>query len=821
METVNNATQNYANTPAQNSVQQENEEIISLREMFDMFLFNWKWFLLSIIVCCALGYLYLKKQPKVYQRQAMMLVKEENGMSRRNSAMGTDALMQLNGVISGASVANEKYILSSHLLTKQVAKDLHFDVLYTLDNVLCDESLYDKRPFTIEFENPDSVRLSAFRVKVVNSNEVRIYDAAVAGMEDVDFDKTVRLGNRVVSPMGNFTITAEPKYIKNFEGEEIIVNHLDADRAANFVRGRISTDEVSKMSTLIRIICNDTNTKRAEDILSALLDAYKRSIIEDKNQLAQSTAEFIDDRIELISRELDEVEGHMADFKQNNNLIDISQNAQAFLQQSTTARQRTIQLQAQQSTIRYMLDHLKSKSEGKTLIPAISGVADAGIQSQINNYNTMMLERNRLVANSGENSSSIRELDTNLQQMKQAIITSMQGFLSSVDLQVRQARGEEKQLENMLSSVPKKEKKVLDIARQQAIKETLYTYLLNKREETALQLAISEANIRIVEHPYGSNAPVSPRRMTIALASLAIGVILPFGFLYLFSLLNMGVRGRRDVENYTTIPVIGEVPHVKEGFDKTKIMVSEKSTDTLSEAFRLLRFNLNFVDKNARVIMFTSTIPGEGKTFISRNFAQTLALAGKRVILIDTDIRKRTQTALYQASRKEGLTSYLNGTENDLTNLILPGDDKYNVDLLPAGVRPPNPAELLMSSRFDELIVELKKIYDYIIIDNVPALVVADAGIVNRVAELTIYVIRDRKIDRRYLTDLERLHQENKFNNLTILLNDVHVEKRTYGYGYGNYGYSYRYGYGYSYGYGYGNPTSSNRKSFRRRDHRK
>ena len=276
----------------------------------------------------------------------------------------------------------------------------------------------------------------------------------------------------------------------------------------------------------------------------------------------------------------------------------------------------------------------------------------------------------------------------------------------------------------------------------------------------------------------------------------------------------MGVRGRRDVENYTTIPVIGEVPHVKEGFDKTKIMISEKSNDTLSEAFRLLRFNLNFVDKNARVIMFTSTIPGEGKTFISRNFAQTLALAGKRVILIDTDIRKRTQTALYQASRKEGLTSYLNGTENDLTNLILPSDDKYNVDLLPAGVRPPNPAELLMSSRFDELIVELKKIYDYIIIDNVPALVVADAGIVNRVAELTIYVIRDRKIDRRYLTDLERLHQEHKFNNLTILLNDVHVEKRTYGYGYGNYAYSYRYFYGYGYGYG-------NRKSSRRRDHRK
>lgn len=305
------------------------------------------------------------------------------------------------------------------------------------------------------------------------------------------------------------------------------------------------------------------------------------------------------------------------------------------------------------------------------------------------------------------------------------------------------------------------------------------------------------------------------------MGAFAMGMILPFGFLYFISLLNMGVRGRRDVENYTTIPVIGEIPHVKEGFDKTKIMVSEKSTDTLSESFRLLRFNLSFVNKNARVIMFTSTIPGEGKTFISRNFAQTLALAGKRVVLIDTDIRKRTQTALYLAKSKEGLTSYLNGTETDINKLIVPGDDRYNVDLLPAGVRPPNPAELLMSSRFDELIEELKKIYDYIIIDNVPALVVADAGIVNRVAEMTIYVIRDRKIDRRYLTDLERLHQEKKFNNLTILLNDVHVEKRSYGYGYGNYAYSYRYGYGYGYGAGYGNPTQQRRThSFRRRDNR-
>ncbi len=817
METTNNVNQNLINGAAQaNAVaQQEEESGLSLREIFDMVIYNWAWYVLSLIICGGLGYLYLKSQPVVYQRQAMMLVKDEQGGSRGRSALGTDALMQLNGVISGASIANEVYILSSHQLSKQVAKDLHFDVIYTHDKLLCDDVLYEARPFTITFENPDSVIPSAFRVRVISNKEVTITECAVAGMSEVDYTKTIKLGDRVLSPMGVFTITAEPKYIDSFVGQEIIVSHLNETSAANFVRGRVQTSEFSKTSSLVNLTCNDTNIKRAEDILSALLEAYKRSIIEDKNLLAQSTAAFIDERIQLISRELDEVENDMAAYKQGNKLVDVNANAQAFLSQSTTARQRTIGLMAQKSTVEFMLDHLKSKSEGNGLIPNISGVGDASIQSQISSYNTMMLERNRLAANSNDNSTTISQMDINLKQMKQTIIVSLQGFLASLELQVRQAQNEEKKMEDMLTSVPPKEKKVLDIARQQAIKETLYTYLLNKREETSLQLAISEANIRIVEQPFGSNSPISPKRSMIMMAAGVMGLALPFGIFYLLTLLNMGVRGRRDIEAYTTIPVIGEIPHVMEGFDKTKIMVSEKSTDTLSEAFRLLRFNLSFVNKDAKVIMFTSTIPNEGKTFISRNFAQTLALAGKRVILIDTDIRKRTQTHLYQAQRKEGLTSFLNGSEDDLKSLIVKGDDKYRVDLLPAGVRPPNPAELLMSERLDQMVAELKKKYDYVIIDNVPALVIADAGIVNRVAEMTIYVIRDRKIDRRYLTDLERLHKENKFNNLTILLNDVHVEKRNYGYGYGNYAYSYRYGYGYKYGYGYGN-TPGHKRSSRR-----
>ena len=798
MESVNKMNQSYTTSSAQSGTQ-DSDDMISLREIFDIFYYNWKWFILSVVICLALSRLYLATQSNVYQRQAVMLVKDDG--SGRRGAISTDALMSLNGVFAGSSVKNEVYILRSHLLIKEVVKKLHLDVTYALDGVLHDESLYEVKPFEIQFqEDGDSVKSATFEVRVLNKNEVQISKMRTKD-EKFSFDKVVRYGQSVKTPVGTLTVIPYPEHYAEFEGQNIIVTHYNLEYATMLVAKQITTGAIDKESTLVRLECIDTNIKRADDILNSLLEAYKQSIIIDKNRMAQSTADFIDERIKLISKELSDVESELAQFKQGNNLVDISQNAQAFLTQSTSARQRTVQLQAQQSTLNYLLEHLLVNSEGNSLIPSLGGVTDVGIEAQIQKYNDMMLQRNRLVENSGENTPTVKEMDANLREMKQAIIVSVKGYTSSIDLQVRQALREEKDLQGTLASVPQKEKQVIDISRQQIIKETLYTYLLNKREETALQLAINEANIRIIEYPFGNPLPISPRRVVVMLAALLIGCVLPFFLIYTINLLDVGVRGRRDIETYTTIPIIGEIPHVMEDFDKTKIMVDEKSNDPLSEAFRLLRFNLNFVAKDARVIMFTSTIPSEGKTFISRNFAQTLALAGKRVILMDTDIRKRTQTALYNASRKEGLTSYLTDSETDLNALIIRGDDKYKVDLLPAGVRPPNPAELLMSNRLEQLIEELKEIYDYIIVDNVPAQVVADAGIVNRIADLTIYVVRENKIDRRYLPELERLHKENKFRNLTILINDTHIEKKSYGYGYRPY----------TYAYGYGNENTSSR----------
>ena len=801
-------------TTIQTEQQQESEEMLSLRDILDIFVFNWKWFIASIIVCTALGYLYLSSKSNIYQRQAVMLVKDDNGSygSRRG---GTDALMQLNGVMMGTSVENEVYILQSHLLMKEVARNLNLDINYSYKHHLKTIRLYDVKPFTAEFDSVETSLPFSFMVEILG-DKARIFDMhhAAAGKEEIDFDETVAFGQPVELPYcGKVTLLADSAYIRQFIGEEIKLTRMTIEGAAYSYGGALSAEPMSKMGSLVRISYADSNIHRAEDIINAVLDAYKNSIIRDKNILAESTANFINERIDLISKDLNQVESQMAQFKQSNKLVDVQGDANIFLQQSNQALQRSIQLESQIGVVQYLLEELRNKAKGNDLIPTLGGLTDAGIQQQIVKYNELMLERNRLSDNTSESSPKFAQVTQNLYHMRQTIIASTEAYLSSLRVQLRRAQQEENRVNSRISAVPAKEKQAMDIQRQQAIKETLYTYLLNKREETALQLAITEANIRIVELPFGSNAPISPKRNMILLVAFVIGIALPFAFFYIRNLLNMSVRGRKDIETYTKIPVVGEIPHRKEGISDAEILVGEQKTDTINEAFRMLRFSLGFIKKDARVIMFTSTIPGEGKTFISRNFAVTLGMTGKKVVLVDTDIRKRTQSKLSGMTRREGLTSYLSGATDDVRSLVVSESPEYNVDVLPAGVTPPNPSELLMSERLEQLIEELKKYYDYVVIDNVPAQVVADAGIVNRVAEVTLYVIREGKIDRRYLPELQRLYAEHKFNNLCIILNDSKMEQKRYGYGYGRYGYGYGYGYSYGYGYGYSDSEADKKRN--------
>ncbi|MBQ9284929.1 MAG: polysaccharide biosynthesis tyrosine autokinase [Bacteroidaceae bacterium] len=766
----------------------EAEDMLSLRDIVDIFTSHWKWFVASVLLCLALGRVYLAMQPRIYKRSAVMLVKDD-GTSGSRGRGGTDALMQLNGVMMGSSVKNEVYIIQSHQIMKEVVRQLHLDVTYSYKQRLRWLNLYDVKPFTVQFDSVETEHPFRFTAKVAG-DKVHVYDVVTSAGEQ-SFDKYVPLNTKVKTPFGPATFVPDERYIKQFDGKEIFVSRRTVEAAAYAYGSRLSASEVDKESTLVGLTFTDHNIRRAEDILNAVLEAYKRNIIIDKNLIAKSTAEFIDERIQIIAKDLSRVEGELATYKQANRLTSLKEDANAFLQQSAAARQRSIQLESQVGVVQFLLEDLRSNAQGNRLIPSLGGLTDAGIQSQISKYNEAMLERNRLFEGAGENHKRVQQLEEALSQMRSAIIASTGAYLSSLNVQLGRAKQEEAGLSYNLSAVPQKEKDIIDISRQQNIKETLYTYLLNKREETALQLAITEANIRVIESPFGSNAPISPRSKVILLVALLIGILLPFAFFYVRDLLNMTVRGRKDIENFTTIPIVGEVPHHKDGGDDSEIVVGDQKTDSVNEAFRVARFNLGFINKDSQVLMFTSTMAGEGKTFISRNFAVTLALSGKKVVLVDADIRKRTQSRLSGNRHSHGLTSYLQGGVTDLDQLIVKDTTNANVDLLPAGATPPNPSELLLSERLEQLIEELKQRYDYVVIDSVPAQAVADAGIVNRVADTTIYVVREGKVDRRFLPELERFYKEKKFKHLCILLNDAHINKKQYGYGYGNYSYGY------------------------------
>lgn len=785
------------------------EDGLNLRDWLDIVLRNWKWIALSAVLCAGLAYLYLCTVTPTYQRQAVMLVKDEKGKGMSSGTTGDlNAAMDLSGFGMGNSVENEVYILKSYQLMHEVVNRLNLNVSYSIRQGLRRVALFREAPFTLTLDR-EPMHGVTLNVEVGKSS-VYLHDMKING-EAVAFNKMVPYGQEVKTPVGVMKLTANAKWPVEFDGQVVKVAIGNLENTTNAYRSRLETEQVAKQSTLVNITLKDENIDRADAILSMLLKAYSESIVEDKNRVATNTAKFVDERVRIISEELGDVEERLTKFKQANRLVDIQANSALYLQEGSKAKDETVQIEAQLGVAKYLRDYLTDVTKQRELIPNVVNTNDMSLNAQVQEYNRMMLQRNRLASNSSEENSVVQELNRDLAALRGSIEGTLNSNINALQLRLNKSRSVQSQTTGNIAAIPAQEKYSLDVQRQQAIKEALYTFLLNKREETNLQLAVTEANIRVVEAPFGSRAPIAPKSAMILLAAFLVGCILPLVYFRLREFLDTGVRGRKDIEDQTTLSVLGDIPSRHHTQEDSDIVVSETNNDRLTEAFRILRSNLEFANKDARVLMFTSTIAGEGKTFVSRNMAMTLAISGKKVVLVDTDIRKRTQSKLSGVRNESGVSTYLSSITENPDEIIRPGQIAGKVDVVPAGTVPPNPSELLMSDRLDKMIAELRKRYDYVILDNVPAQVVADAGIVNRVADLTLYVVRVGVMDRRYLPELERLHREKKFKNMYVILNDSSV-KNHYGYGYG-------YGYGYSYGYGYGYYTDEdgNKKKYKKR----
>ncbi|MBU3834242.1 MAG: polysaccharide biosynthesis tyrosine autokinase [Candidatus Phocaeicola merdigallinarum] len=773
-----------------NPSSRKNDTGINLVDLLAYFASKWKWFLLSVLVCGGIAWYHYARSPLVYFRSATVIIKDP---SNKTSTTGLD---RFDNIINKVNVANEILQFRSKKLMREVLQRLHADISYQLEDGLRSNELYNQSPVLLSF--PDALPEQHFAFTVTLKDKKSLVLSDFTGI-DVKSDFTVEMYDTVTLSRGMRVVATPTNYYNDsWTGTPIRVAKLPMESMVNYYKSALGIQQEEEESSILTLALKDGSAARAEDILNTLINVYNEEAIKDKNQVAVNTADFINDRLIIIENELGGVESELETFKQRNQIVDIASSAGMYMSESQKYNTDALELETQLRLANFIKDYLTDPAKETDLIPSNTGIGDMNIESQINLYNTAKLKRDHLIDDSSANNPVVLELNNSLRAMKQNIIRAVDNMIVSLNVQRSDAQSREMRAQNRITSIPTKERKMLSIERQQKVKEALYLFLLNKREENALSQAMADNNARVIDGAEGSNSPISPNRNRILLLGLLVGLAIPslacLGILFL----DTRVHSRKDVEGIVSVPYLGEIPQDKEAGKLNEqespfLLAKEQRDSTVSEAFRILRTNMAFMarkDFPQQVIIFTSLNEGAGKTFISKNLGMSLVLAKKKVILIDMDIRRGTLSRQFHL-HKTGLTNYLADATLSAEDIILHQD---GFDIIAAGAIAPNPAELLMDERLDKLVTELRRRYDYIVVDSVPVGIIADATISNRIADLTIFVARAGRLDRRQLPEIEQLYKENKLHNMALVLNGADLHRR-YGY-YGYYGYSYKYGYG-------------------------
>jgi tyrosine-protein kinase Etk/Wzc len=555
----------------------------------------------------------------------------------------------------------------------------------------------------------------------------------------------------------------------------------------------IKIEPVNKTSNVILISLRDAVKEKAAAIVNNLIKQHNADAIADKNLVSKNTAEFINDRIKYITAELSAVEGDAEEFKTRHGLVDVESEAKLFLQTGTSSEQGILEANTQKALSDYMYDYIVQHNAAGDLIPSNLGLNDVSVANMITEYNKLVLDRNRILKNSSDKNPVVENLDAQLAGIRKSIKESLFNYQAALEIKIKELNRQETGINSKIATVPKYEREYRIIQRQQQIKETLYLYLLQKREETNIALAVTVANTKVIDKAYSNGEPVAPKRKVIYFTALLLGLIIPIIAFYIIDVLDNKVHGKHDVDR-TGVPFLGDIP-VSDS--KTKMVVSRGGNSSIAEAFRLLRTNVDFMlgktKSKGRTIFLTSTLGKEGKSFIALNLAASIAISGKKVLLIGMDVRAPKILEYLEMDAKEGLTNYVSDPSVQLEHIILKARTVENLDILPSGSIPPNPAELLMSPRIKTMFETVADLYEYIIVDTAPIGMVTDTLLVSSYADAFVYVVRAYFLDKRLLSVPGDLFKDKRLPNMAILINGTDKEK---GYGYG-------YGYGYG-GYGYG-----------------
>ena len=792
-------------TPNNPTKPKQTDDFIRIQDLFYLCVSKWYWFVISLAVTISVAVIYLLTTPPVYTRSASLLIKEDskgNSVSDAAGVLGDIDLFQ-----TSTNVNNEMQSLQSPAAMLDVVKRLHLDVCYHTDGRFYKKVLYGKScPYTVSFNDLRDNESVDFTINPSEKGQVVLTDFSRDG-EDLDGEVTATLNDTTDTPVGKLIVMVAVDSV-TYESP-VYVSRIGYQDATGDYASNLSVSLNDEKSTVINLSFKDVCIQRAEDVLNTVIAIYNENWIKDKNQIAVSTSQFISDRLGVIEQELGNVDENISSYKSEHLLPDVQAAASMYMAQSSETNAQILALNTQLSMARYIRNYLTNATSKNQLLPANSGIESPGIEQQIANYNTAQLRRNDLVANSSEKNPLVVDMDQSLENMRHAIITSIDNHITTLNTQLRSLRQSEQQTTARIAANPTQGKYLLSVERQQKVKEALYLFLLQKREENELSQAFTAYNTRIITPPTGSLKPTSPVKKNIALVAFALGILIPIVIIFIRENMNTKVRGRKDLESLS-VPFVGEIPLAESGKKKKgvhtskEIIIRQGKRDIMNEAFRVLRTNLEFIldakeDKNkASVTLITSFNLGSGKTFLTMNTAATFAMKGKRVLVVDGDLRHGSASA-YVGTPKKGLSDYLGKRENNVEDLIVEKENYPGLFVLPVGTIPPNPTELLAEPRLAELMEKMRSRFDYILIDCPPVDIVADTQIIEKLADRTVFIVRAGLLERDMLPQLQSDYDGKRFKNMALVLN-------------GTIGGSSRYGYRYGYKYGYGSKSYYNSK---------
>ena len=778
---------------------QTKQNQFNLKEFWQLCLGNWPWFIASLLLAMALAFLYLKKKQPVYVRTTEVMIKEDS-KSGRSLGSQLGSLGEMGVFSSSSNVNNELLAIKSPYVMLEVVRRLHLDVNYRVGRFR-KRTLYGSTlPAIVTFPNLTDLDYVSLKMELKKDGTFNMSDIAKNDtVYEGEYSGTINTAVR--TPVGDLLVTSGLGWEAMEDDMTIRVTRSSPLVARQNCVAKLNASIEDLKAAVILMTYRDVSTERADDVLNSVIEVYQEFWMQDKNQIANSTSRFINERLDVIEKELGNVDDDISAYKSRNMIPDIEATTRMSMANANDASGKLVDLNNQLYMVTYIKDYVQSNSKKMQPLPSGMLPQNQSLETQIRSYNDLILERNRLAASSSEQNTLVVDMDSQIAAIRQAISASLDNTINQLKIQIKGIQGRESQNNAQVASSPTQAKHLLSVERQQKVKEALYIFLLQKREENQLSQAFTAYNTRIITPPMGGLFPSSPNKRNIMLLAFILGLIAPAAVLYLLEIMNTKIRGKKDIEE-VKVPFIGEVPlygdKKKRSEAETRILVQPKKRNMINEAFRVVRTNLEFMANsydNAKTFMVTSLNVGSGKTFMTINMASSFAVKDKKTIVIDLDIRKGSLSRyLRVATKGKGISAYLSGQETDWRKMIMHAEECPTLDILPCGTIPPNPAELLSNGKLDVLVEELKKEYDIIFFDCAPVDVVADTSIIAGLADMTLFIIRSGLLDKSLIPVIEEYYTSKKLKNMALILNGTEVVKSHYGY--------HRRGYGYGYGYG-------------------